>query len=188
MGINISKTKADCYFTLVVCWLFPRLRVFWENVWPFNPCLRFFFFWVETSSRKLIPLSRPGSVHSGSASWDDYGWVFPDKLPVSSFPGSFPHYAWTVAQSSHSGFVGSRVYACLGVTCHLHFWQDDRGLLRATALTRDWNGHRIRVSTQSELSRRTFSRHSRRDSNSQPFNHEFNAKTINYPNYLLLLL
>ena len=27
------------------------------------------------------------------------------------------------------------MYACLGVTCHLHFWQNDRGLLRATAVT-----------------------------------------------------
>ena len=26
-----------------------------------------------------------------------------------------------------------KVYVCLAVTCHLHFWQNDRGLLRATA-------------------------------------------------------
>ena len=45
-------------------------------------------------------------------------------------------------------FVGSRVYACLGETCHLHFWQTDQGLLCATAGTRGRNGHRIRVSTQ----------------------------------------
>ena len=55
-------------------------------------------------------------------------------------------------------FVGSRVYAWLGVTCHLHFWQNDQSLLRATAVTRGWNGHRIRVSTQSWLWRRKFSR------------------------------
>ena len=35
-----------------------------------------------------------------------------------------------------------KVYACLAVTCHLHFWQNDRGLLRATAATRGWNGYR----------------------------------------------
>ena len=35
-----------------------------------------------------------------------------------------------------------KVYACLAVTCHLHSWQDDRGLLRATAVTRGWNGYR----------------------------------------------
>ena len=35
-----------------------------------------------------------------------------------------------------------KVYACLAVTCHLHFWQNDLGLLRATAVTRGWNGYR----------------------------------------------
>ena len=35
-----------------------------------------------------------------------------------------------------------KVYACLAVTCHLHFWQTDRDLLRATAVTRGWNGYR----------------------------------------------
>ena len=35
-----------------------------------------------------------------------------------------------------SDFVGPRVYACLGVTCLQYFWQNDRGLLRATAVTR----------------------------------------------------
>ena len=28
------------------------------------------------------------------------------------------------------------MYACLGVPCHLHFWQNDRDLLRVTAVTR----------------------------------------------------
>ena len=35
-----------------------------------------------------------------------------------------------------------KVYACLTVTCHLHFWQNDLDLLRATAVTRGWNGYR----------------------------------------------
>ena len=35
-----------------------------------------------------------------------------------------------------------KVYACLAVTCHLRFWQNDRGLLRATAVTRGWNAYR----------------------------------------------
>ena len=34
-----------------------------------------------------------------------------------------------------------KVYACLAVTCHLRFWQDDRDLLRATAVTQGWNGY-----------------------------------------------
>ena len=35
-----------------------------------------------------------------------------------------------------------KVYACLAVTCHLHFWQNDRDFLRATVVTQGWNGYR----------------------------------------------
>ena len=58
-----------------------------------------------------------------------------------------------------------------GCTCHLHFWQNDWGLLHATAVTWGWKGHRIRVSTQSWLWRRKFSCRFCQDSNSQPFDH-----------------
>ena len=95
-----------------------------------------FILLMEISSCTLIPLFRPGSVHSGFAGLDDCDRVFPDELRVSSFPDRFPHYAWTAAWLAHSDFVGSKVYACLGVICHLHFWQNDRGLLRANAVTR----------------------------------------------------
>ena len=61
---------------------------------------------------------------------------FPNELRVSSFSDRFPHYVQTTALSAHSEAVGSRVYWGLGVTFHLHFWQNDRGLLRATAVNR----------------------------------------------------
>ena len=35
-----------------------------------------------------------------------------------------------------------KVYACLAVTCHLRFCQNDRDLLPATAVTRGWNEYR----------------------------------------------
>ena len=35
-----------------------------------------------------------------------------------------------------------RVHVCLAVTCHLHFWQNDQDLSRATAVTRGWDGYR----------------------------------------------
>ena len=36
-----------------------------------------------------------------------------------------------------------KVHAYLAVTsCHLHFWQNDRGLLPATVVTRGWNEYR----------------------------------------------
>ena len=57
----------------------------------------FFIFEVEISSRTLIPLFWPGSVHSSSMNRDNIGQMFPGKLRVSSFPDRFPHYAWTAA-------------------------------------------------------------------------------------------
>ena len=35
-----------------------------------------------------------------------------------------------------------RVHTCFAVTCHLHFWQNDWDLLRATAVTLGWNGYK----------------------------------------------
>ena len=55
---------------------------FWENVRPLIPCIHFIFifvFKVEISSCTLIPLFMQGSVHSGSVSWDDCGWMFSDN-------------------------------------------------------------------------------------------------------------
>ena len=82
----------------VVAFSLPE-RIWGEDVRPFIPCLRFFFFFfkVEISSRTLIPLFRPGSVHSGYAPLDDCGRVFPDKLRVNLFPDRFPRCAWTAA-------------------------------------------------------------------------------------------
>ena len=77
-------------------WLFPRMRGFggvFNNSFP--TCA--FFFKVEIRLHTLFPLFRPGSVHGGSASWDNCDWVFPDKLRVSLFPDRFPCYARTAA-------------------------------------------------------------------------------------------
>ena len=35
----------------------------------------------------------------------------------------------------------SKVFKSLTVTCPLHFWQNDRGLLSVTAVTQGWNGN-----------------------------------------------
>ena len=37
-----------------------------------------------------------------------------------------------------------KVYACFAVTCYLHFRQNDRNLLHATAVTWGWNRYRNR--------------------------------------------
>ena len=71
-----------------------------------------------------------------------------------------------------------KVYACLAVTCHLHFWQNDRDFLRATVVTRGWNGYRNKSQhRKSDPGEEKFSRRSSRDSNPRPFNHESGALT-----------
>ena len=45
----------------------------------------------------------------------------------------------------------SRVHVCLAVTYHLHFWQNGRGHLRATAVTRGGTDTEIRVNTENYL-------------------------------------
>ena len=42
-------------------------------------------------------------------------------------------------------FIRSRIrkmHVCLPVTCHLHFWQNDRDLVGATAVSPGWKGYR----------------------------------------------
>ena len=70
-----------------------------------------------------------------------------------------------------------KVYACLAVTCHLRFWQNDRGLLRATAVTRGWNGYRNKSQHRMLTLEKKFSSRSSRDSNPRPFDHESGALT-----------
>ena len=67
-------------------------------------------------------------------------WLVPhETAAVSAQVLSTPYnYAPCHFMQSHI----RKVYACLAVTCHLHFWQNDRDLLRATAVTRGWNGYR----------------------------------------------
>ena len=84
------------------------------------------------------------------------------------FPDRFPRYAW-IAYSANFDFLVSRMYVC-----QLNFCKNDRGLLRATVVTRGWNWHQVRVSRQ-KLWKRKFSRLSCQESNSQPFDHELGA-------------
>ena len=84
---NIYKNGGGGGFFLA-CKEFGRMTIH-------SPPVLFFYFLVEISLHKLIPLSRPGSVHTGSASQDDCDRMFPDKLHVGLFPERFPHSAWT---------------------------------------------------------------------------------------------
>ena len=67
-----------------------------------------------------------------------HGWCHMKLLPSRRVLRTPYNHAPCHFMQSHI----RKVHACLAVTCHLHFWQNDRGLLRATAVTRGWNGYR----------------------------------------------
>ena len=71
-GLMTSATWSGGSF-LLACEDFGRML---DNSFP---ACAFFFFKVEISSHALFPLFKPGSVHSGSASWDDCDQAFPDE-------------------------------------------------------------------------------------------------------------
>ena len=71
------------------------------------------------------------------------------------------------------------VWLCLAVTCHLHFWQNERDILH---VIRGRTDTEIRVSTESWPWRRTSSGPSNRNSNPRHFDHESCAPTTElYP-------
>ena len=84
---------------------------------------RFFFFFYIHPSGVLTALARLGPHETAAVSAQVL------CTPYNHAPCHF--------MQSHI----RKVYACLAVTCHLHFWQNDRDLLRATAVTRGWNGY-----------------------------------------------
>ena len=67
-----------------------------------------------------------------------HGWCHKKLLPSRRVLCTPYNHAPCYFMQSHI----RKVYACLAVTCHLHFWHNDRDLLRATAITRGWNGYR----------------------------------------------
>ena len=140
----------------------------------YPPAPFFFFFWMEISSRALIPLFRPGSVNSDSASWDDCGRKFSDKLRVSSFPDRFPHRLHGVKS------------ICV-LSCNL-----------PPALLAEWPGSFTcycgnlgleRAPNKSQHTKLTLERKKKislcscRDSNLQPFHHESGALTNKLSKY-----
>ena len=67
-----------------------------------------------------------------------HGWCHMKLLPSRRVLCTPYNHAPCYFMQSHI----HKVYACLAVTCHLRFWQNDRDLLRTTAVTRGWNGYR----------------------------------------------
>ena len=102
-----------------------------------------------------------------------HGWCHKNLLPSRRVLCTPYNHAPCHFMQSHI----RKVYACLAVTCHLRFWQNDRGLLRATAVTRGWNGYRNKSQHRKLTLEKKILPRSSRDSNPRPFDHESGALT-----------
>ena len=75
--------------------------------------------------------------------WESIPWPvvcdFVSLMGYHTIPGQHNQPTLTLFGRRSSWLVGSRVYACLAVTCHLYFWQNDKGLLCAPVVTQGWN-------------------------------------------------
>ena len=72
------------------------------------------------------------------------------------------------------------VRVCFAVTFHLHFWQNDRGLLRAHAVSSGWKGYRNK-SQHRKLTLEEKSLPSLLPGlEPRPFDHESDAVSLNY--------
>ena len=83
--------------------------------------------------------------------WQHYlvvAWLVPrETAAVSAKVLCTPHNHAPVDRVTLFSHIG-RVYVCLAVTCLLHFWQNDRDLLRATTVTRGGTDTNRRVSPE----------------------------------------
>ena len=117
---------------------------------PFIPCMRFCLF---VFSWRLGREHLFNSLHQDQSTVAQRAETTMAKCPLTSCVWACFRIGFlTLPGQRHSQPTPTslgREYACLGVTCHPHVWQNDRGLIRATAVKRGWCGHRIRVSTQS---------------------------------------
>ena len=80
------------------------------------------------------------NIHSGGFKrW--YGWCHMKLLHSRRVLCTSDNHAPCHFMQSHIRMM----HACLAVTCQLHFWQNNRDLLRATAVTRGWNSLRCKM-------------------------------------------
>ena len=152
LGRFASGTSEVGVISLAIWWYFPHFRAFWVCVWGggggrkvrrFIPQPALFIFKVEINSHTPVPHFRPGSVHSGLASWDDRV-----ELRVSRFPRRVPKLRLDsiVIPLRLCWVKGVGVFRCNLPPVPMAEWPES---FTCHCANTGWNGHRISVSTES---------------------------------------
>ena len=128
---------------MVVCWCccycFFCIRRYWERGSTNHSSPAFFRAQpIPLLQKSISPqwLSKRKRLYT-SVPWR-VAWELVSLIGFHTMPGKH-------SRPTSIDFVGSRVHACLAVTCHLYSWQNGWDLLSTTAVIWDWNAHRIRV-------------------------------------------
>ena len=89
--------------------------------------------WVNSFIARFFNIHRSGVLTA-------LAWLVPHETAAVSAQVLCALYNQSLCYFKQSHI--RKVYACLAVTCLLHFSPNDRDLLRATAVTLGWNGYR----------------------------------------------
>ena len=91
IGLELQVLREDNFPTGMITALSSLATIFGEGFTIHFLPTYFFFFWSGVQlARTPVPILRPGSIHSGSASLDDCGLVFPDEFRMNSFSWQVP--------------------------------------------------------------------------------------------------
>ena len=148
LGRFASGTSEVGVIPSAIWWHFPTSENWGGGGQRFIPQPALFIFQVKINSHTPVPHFRPESVHSGLASWDDRGWVVPGELRVSRFPWSVPKLCLDsiVIPFRLCWVKGVGVFRCNLPPAPMAEWP---GSFTCHCANTGWNGHRIRVSTES---------------------------------------
>ena len=131
----------------------PRMRGFGGKGRPTIPRLRFFFFFFFWSGDQLAHTNSMDSLSQDQCLGVQRAEMTVDEHSLTSCVWArFPSMSPTLCLDSIVRPIRFRWVkgACL-FSCNLplHLWQNSRGLIRDTAVIQEWNGHWIRVGTES---------------------------------------
>ena len=129
----------------------------WRKVRRFDPGMRFLIYlflkWRSALAHQFHVLGQVRSTVAQRAE-ATIAECSLTSCVSARFPCRFPHaMPGQNNQPTPTSLGQGCVDVFIGVTWHLRFGQNDRGLLRATPATRGWNGNRIRVTTAKFKSR-----------------------------------
>ena len=122
---KVSACSDECIYCALIDWLMIAYIVLFSALLSRLTALTCGSTWVTSFIAHFLNIHRSGVLTV-------LAWLMPHETAAVSAQVLCTPYNHAPCHFMQSHI--RKVYACLAVTCHLHFWQNDRDLLRATAL------------------------------------------------------